>query len=112
MTNLFVTIFWTRHLSCGLQRHHIYDERFYHKDVATLAATSHIISHVEMHNWMDCDVFRHIYDKLECHSFSDNCGVRHKIYDDFSLIVIFVHLTHTFCGDDLFVTMTTPKYKL
>jgi hypothetical protein len=112
MTNLFVTIFWTHHLPCGLPHHHIYDEHFCHKYFATSTATSHVIGHVEMHNCMNCDVFRHTYDELEHHSFSDDCGVRHKIYDDFSIIIIVVHLTRTFCDDDLFVTMVSPKYKL
>jgi hypothetical protein len=77
-----------------------------------LAATSHIIKHVEKHNCMNYDVFIHSYDELEPHRFSDNCGVHHKICDDFLLIVIVVHLTRTFCDDDLFVTMVSPKYKL
>jgi hypothetical protein len=112
MMNLFVTNFLTHHLPCVLPRHHIYDERFRHKEFAMSSATSHVISHVEMHNYMNCDVFRHTYDELERHRFSDDCGVCHKIYDDFPLIVIVVHLTRTFCDDDLFVTMTSPKYKL
>jgi hypothetical protein len=73
---------------------------------------SHVISHVERHNHMNYVIFRHSYDELECHRFSDDCGVHHKIYDDFSLIIIVVHLTRTFCDDDLFVTMASPKYKL
>jgi hypothetical protein len=76
------------------------------------AATSHIINHVEMNNCMNCDIFRHTYDELEYHRYSDDCSVRHKIYDDFSLIVIVVHLTCTFCDDDLFVILVSPKYKL
>jgi hypothetical protein len=92
-------------LSC----HHIYDKRFHQKYFATPAATSHAISHVKIHICMNCDVFRHTYDELERHIFSDECDVRHKIYDKFSLIVIVVHLTHTF---DLFVTMASPKCKL
>jgi hypothetical protein len=84
-------------LPCGFPCHHIYDECFCHKDFAV----SHVISHVERHNCMNCDIFKHTYDKLEHHKFSDDCGVRQKIYDDFLLIVIVVHLTHTFCDDDL-----------
>jgi hypothetical protein len=110
MMNLFVTNFWTHHLPCGLPRHHIYDKRFHHKYFATSAAMSHIISHVEMHNCMNCDVLRHTYDELEHHSFSDDCDVRHKIYDDFLLIIIVVHLTLTYYNDDIFVTMASPKY--
>jgi hypothetical protein len=52
-----------------------YDEHFCHKDFVMSAAMSHVISHVERHNCMNCDVFRHTYDELECHRFSDNCGV-------------------------------------
>jgi hypothetical protein len=111
MMNFFVTNFLTHHLPCGLPHHHIYDKCFRHKDFAMLAATSHIINHVERHNCMNYDVFRHTYDKLECHRFSDDCGVRQKIYDGFLLIVIVVHLTRTLCYDDLFVTMASPKYK-
>jgi hypothetical protein len=61
---------------------------------------------------MDCDVFKKTYKKLKHHKFSDDFGVRHKIYDDFLLIVIVVHLTRTFCDDDLFVIMVLPKNKL
>jgi hypothetical protein len=57
-------------------------------------------------------MFLNTYDKLEHHKFRDDCGVRHKIYDNFLLIIIVVHLTRTFCDDDLFVTMTSPKNKL
>jgi ribosomal protein L33 len=67
---------------------------------------------VERHNCINCDVFKHTYDKLERYKFSDNCGVHHKIYNDFLLIIIVVHLTCTFCDDDLFVTMASPKYKI
>jgi hypothetical protein len=112
MMNLFVTNVWTHHLPCGLPHHHIYDKCFHHKYFATLEAMSHIISHVEMHNCMNCDIFRPTYDELECHSFSDDCGVCHKIYDDFSLIIKVVHLTRTFCDDELFVTMASQEYKL
>jgi hypothetical protein len=108
MTNLFITKFLTHHLPCSLSCHHIYDECFHHKEFVM----SHVINHVKMHNCMNCDIFRHTYDKLEHHRFSDDCGVHHKIYDDFSLIIIVVHLTRTFCDDDLFVTMASPKYKL
>jgi hypothetical protein len=52
---------------------------------------SHIINHVEIHICMNYDIFRHNNDELERHRFSDDCGVRHKIYDDFLLIVIVVH---------------------
>jgi hypothetical protein len=72
---------------------------------------SHVISHVETHNCMNCDIFRHTYDELECHRFSDDCSVRHKIYGNFLLIVIVVHLRQTFCDNDLFLTMASPKYK-
>jgi hypothetical protein len=61
---------------------------------------------------MNYDIFKHTYDKLEHNKFSDNYGVRHKIYDDFLLIFIVIHLTRTFCDDDLFVTMASPKNKL
>jgi hypothetical protein len=60
----------------------------------------HVISLVEKHDCTNCDIFRHTYDKLQCHRFSNVCGVRHKIYDNF-FIVIVVHLTHTFCDDGL-----------
>jgi hypothetical protein len=112
MMNLFVTNFWTHHLSSGLPHHHIYDEHFRHKYFSTSAAMSYVISHVKMHNCMNWDVFRHTYDELEHHSFSDDCVVGRKIYDGFSLIIIVVHLTHTFCDDDFFLTMASPKYKL
>jgi hypothetical protein len=82
MINLFVTKFLTHHLPCGLPHHHIYDERFHHKDFTTSTAMSHVISHVKRHNCMNYDVFRHTYDELEHHRFSDDCGMRHKIYDD------------------------------
>jgi hypothetical protein len=32
---------------------------------------------------MNRDIFRHTYDELERHKFSDDCSLRHKIYDDF-----------------------------
>jgi hypothetical protein len=73
---------------------------------------SPIISHVERHKCMNCDIFKHTYNKLEHHKFSDDCGVRHKIYDSFSILVIIVYLTRTFCDNDLFITMVPPKNKL
>jgi hypothetical protein len=36
----------------------------------------------------------------------------HKIYDSFLMIVIVAYLTRTFCDDDLFVTMMSPKYNM
>jgi hypothetical protein len=76
--------------------------------------TYHIItiSHVAMHDCMNYDVFRLTYDKIECHRFSDESDARHKIYDNFLMIVIIVYLTRTFCDDDLFDTMASPKYNL
>jgi hypothetical protein len=65
--------------------------------------------YMEMHNCMNCDIFIHTYDELDRHSFSDDCGVHHKIYDYFSLIVTVVHLIRTFYDDDLFTTMASPK---
>jgi hypothetical protein len=112
MTNLFVTNFLTRHLPCGLPHHHIYDKHFHHKDFSMSVATSLVISHVERQKRMNCGIFKHTYDKLKHHKFNNDCGVRHKIYDDFLLIVIVVHLTCTFCDDDLFLTMASPKNKL
>jgi hypothetical protein len=35
---------------------------------------------------MNCDIFRHTYDELECHRFSEDYSARHKIYDAFLLI--------------------------
>jgi hypothetical protein len=70
------------------------------------------IGHVAMHGTTNCDVFRDIYDAIECHRCSDEFDVRHKIYDDFLLIVIVVYLTRTFCDDVLFVTMASPKYNM
>jgi hypothetical protein len=67
---------------------------------------------VAIHVSMNCDVFRVAYDKIECHRFSDESNVRHKIYDDFLMNVIVVYLTRTFCDDDLFVTIVSPKYNL
>jgi hypothetical protein len=74
----------------------------------------HVISigHVAMHGSTNCDVFRGTYDETERHSFSDEFDVRHKIYDDFLLIVIVVYLTRTFYDDVLFVTMASPKYNM
>jgi hypothetical protein len=65
-----------------------------------------------MHGSMNCDVFRVTYDKIECHRFSDESDVRHKIYDNFLMIVIMVYLTRTFYDDDLFVIMASPKYNM
>jgi hypothetical protein len=112
MMNLFVTKFLPHYRPCVSPHHCIYDEHFCRKDFTMPAAMSHVINHVERHNCMNCDIFRHTYDKLECHRFSDNCGVRHKIYDDFLIIIIVVHLTRTFCDNDLFVIMASSKYKL
>jgi hypothetical protein len=55
---------------------------------------------VERHGCTNCDIFTHTYDELECHRFSDDCGVRYKIYDDFLLIIIVVYLIRTFCDND------------
>jgi hypothetical protein len=76
--------------------------------------TCHVIpiSHVAMHGSTNCDVFRGTYDEIECHRFSDEYGMRHKIYDNFLLVVIVGYLTRTFCDDVLFVTMVSPKYNL
>jgi hypothetical protein len=71
-----------------------------------------LFNHVERHECMNCDILRHNYDELEWHIFSDDCDAHHKIYDDFLLIIVVLHLTRTFCDDDLFVTMALPKYKL
>jgi hypothetical protein len=73
MTNLL------HHLPCGLPCHHIYDENFRHKDFAISAAMSPVISHVERHKCINCDIFKHSYDTLEHHKFSDDCGERYKI---------------------------------
>jgi hypothetical protein len=67
MMNLFITKFLTHHLPCGLPHHHIYDECFHLKDFATSAAMPHVISHMEMHNCINCDIFRPTYDELKCH---------------------------------------------
>jgi hypothetical protein len=64
-----------------------------------------------MHATINCDVFRGNYDERERHKFSDESDVRHKIYDDFLMIVIVVYLTRTFYDDGLFVTMASSKYK-
>jgi hypothetical protein len=65
-----------------------------------------------MHDSTNCDIFKGTYDEIKCHRFCDESGMRHKIYDDFLMIVIVVHLTRTFCDDVLFVTMVSPKYNL
>jgi hypothetical protein len=117
MTIFFVTNFLPHHLPCGLPHHHIYDEglsqMFCHVSchITYHAIFCYVISHVERHHCMNCDIFRHTYDELECHRFSDNCDGCHKIYDKFLLIIIIVHLTRTFCDDGVFVTMASPKYK-
>jgi hypothetical protein len=65
-----------------------------------------------MHGRTNCDVFKGTCDKIERHRFSDKSSARHKIYDNFLMIVIVVYLTRTFYDDDLFVTMASPKYNL
>jgi hypothetical protein len=65
-----------------------------------------------MHGSTNCDVFRCAYDEIECHMFSDKPSARHKIYDDFLMIVIVVYLTRTFYDDGIFVTMASLKYNL
>jgi hypothetical protein len=62
-----------------------------------------------MHVSTNGDVFRGTYDETECHRFSDESGMRHRIYDDFLIIIIASYLTRTFCDDGFFVTMTSPK---
>jgi hypothetical protein len=68
--------------------------------------------HVAMHGCTNCDVFTVTYDEIESHRFSDESSVCHKIYDDFFIIVIVVHLTRTFYDGGLFVIMASPKYNL
>jgi hypothetical protein len=65
-----------------------------------------------MHGSTNRDIFRVTYDKIECHRFSDESDVSHKIYDNFLMIVIIVYLTRTFCDNDLFVTVASLKYNM
>jgi hypothetical protein len=65
-----------------------------------------------MHVSTICDVFKGTYDEIECHRFSDEAGMRHRIYDDFLIIVIVGYLTRTFCDGGFFVTKTSPKHNL
>jgi hypothetical protein len=76
--------------------------------------TYHVItiSHMAMHVSTNCDVFRGNYDEIECHRFSDEDSMCHRIYDDFLIIVIVLYLTRTFCDNGFFVTMTSPKHNM
>jgi hypothetical protein len=65
-----------------------------------------------MHGSTNHDIFTLTYDKIECHRFSDESDVRHKIYDNFLMIVIIVYLTRTFCDNDLFVIVASLKYNM
>jgi hypothetical protein len=123
-----------RHITCHVSGHRlpIYDKILRHNNFATSSTmwlatwsnlwlfvikvyhiTCHItIGYVAMLVSTNCDVFRMTYDKIECHRFSDEIDVCHKIYDDFLMIVIVVYLTRTFCDDDLFITTSSPKYNM
>jgi hypothetical protein len=65
-----------------------------------------------MYGGTNCDVFGGTYDEIERHRISDESSVRHKIYDDFWIIVIVVYLTRAICDDDLFVTIASAKHNL
>ena len=65
-----------------------------------------------MHDTTNCDVFRGTYDEIARHRFSDEYAMRHKIYDNFLMIVIVVYLTRTFYDDGFFVTISSPKQNM
>jgi hypothetical protein len=111
MTKFFVTTILPHHLPRGLPRDQIYDKCFRHNGLPRHMPPHHH-SHVAMHVNTNCDVFIMTYDKIECHRFSDEFDVCHKLYDVFLMIVIVVYLTRTFCDDDLFVTTMSPKHNL
>jgi hypothetical protein len=105
MKKFFVTTIFLRHLPCGLPPDQIYDICFRHNGFAMSHTTSSPLA-----MWQCMVVWTMTFS--ECHRFSDESDVGHKIYDDFLMIIIIIYLTRTFCDDDLFVTMASPKYNL